>query len=270
MRRARPVSTPLPVPRYHQISLLLRERVAAGEFARDAGLPGELELARSYGVSRVTMRAALDLLVKDKLILRQRGRGTFVRPDVDLAQSRPPPLGLLENLVAMGRKTRVRVLELADLPASPEVAEALRIAPGATVQKVVRLRSYRHGAVSHLTTFVPADVARFGRRKLAVRPMLQLLEEAGVKVAGAEQTITAKLADPMLARLLEVDVGAALLAVTRVVHDRSGRPVQLLRGVYRPDRYYYRMHLTRGKDDVSQIWVSNASAARRTITGGSP
>lgn len=255
------LATPLPVPRYHQIYLVLRQRLAAGEFASDLPLPGELELARTYGVSRVTLRAALELLTREKLIVRQRGRGTFVRPGVDAAPPTPPLLGLLENLVAMGLKTTVKIVELIDVPAPADVAEALHIAPGAKVQKAVRVRSHRGGPVSHLTTFVPASVAHFGRRKLAAKPMLQLLEEAGVKVAGADQTVSAKLADPTMAPLLDVEVGSPLLAVTRTVHDQAHRPVQLLRGLYRPDRYNYRMQLTRGGDDVPRVWVSNDSAS---------
>jgi|1185.fasta_scaffold69860_2 GntR family transcriptional regulator len=250
------VATPLPVPRYHQIYLLLRERLAAGEFSGGAALPGELHLAREYRVSRVTLRAALNLLVQEKLILRQRGRGTFARPG-DAPPAGPPLLGLLENLVAMGLKTSVRVLALSNMPASPDVAEGLRIAPGEMVQRAVRIRSHRGGPVSHLTTYVPLAVAKFRRRVLAAKPMLQLLEESGVKVAGAEQTVSAKLAEPSIAALLDVEVGAPLLAVTRVVHDHAGRRVQLLRGLYRPDRYQYRMQLSRRGDDVPRIWVSN-------------
>jgi GntR family transcriptional regulator len=249
-------TSPLPVPRYHQIYLVLRERLAAGEFTQGA-LPGELHLARNYGVSRVTLRAALDLLVREKLIVRQRGRGTYVRPGADLPRPAPPRLGLLENLVAMGLKTRVRVLELADVAAPADIAAVLRIASGEKVQKAVRVRSHRGGPVSHLTTYVPVAVARFGRGQLAATPMLELFDQAGVKVAGAEQTVSAKLADPTTAQLLEVEIGAPLLAVTRVVYDQVKRPVQLLRGLYRPDRYHYQMQLTRGGDDIPRVWVTN-------------
>ena len=252
--QANPVSS-LPVPRYHQIYLVLRERLAAGEFAADAPLPGEVELARTFGVSRMTLRAALDLLAQEKLIVRRRGRGTFACARAKAA-ARAPMLGLLENLVANGLRTVVKLIELSEVPAGSEVAEALRIAASEPVQRAVRLRSYRGSPVSHLTTFVPASVARFGRKELADKPMLQLLEEAGVSVAGADQTVSARLSDPATAPLLNLSLGSPLLAVRRVVYDDSGRPVQLLHGLYRPDRYHYRMHLTRAGADVPSIWVS--------------
>jgi GntR family transcriptional regulator len=248
-------ASPLPVPRYHQIYLVLRERLAAGEFAADAPLPGEVALARTFGVSRMTLRAALELLVQEKLIVRQRGRGTFARAR-QAASAPTPMLGLLENLVINGLRTVVKVIELSEAPASGEVAEALRIATGDPVQRAVRLRSYRGSPVSHLTTFVPSSVARFSRKELAAKPMLRLLEEAGVSVAGADQTVSARLSDPAIAPLLNLTLGSPLLSVRRVVYDESGRPVQLLHGLYRPDRYHYRMHLTRAGTDVPSVWVS--------------
>jgi GntR family transcriptional regulator len=251
--QANPVSS-LPVPRYHQIYLVLRERLAAGEFAADAPLPGEVELARTFGVSRMTLRAALGLLAQDKLIVRRRGRGTFACGQSGASPA--PMLGLLENLVANGLRTVVKVIELSEVPAGGDVAEALRIAAGDPVQRAVRLRSYRGSPVSHLTTFVPASIARFSRKELCAKPMLQLLEEKGVRLAGADQTVSARLSDPATAPLLNLTLGSPLLSVRRVVYDEGGRPVQLLSGLYRPDRYHYRMHLTRSGTDVPSVWVS--------------
>jgi GntR family transcriptional regulator len=249
----------LPLPRYHQIYLVLREQLAEGRFDVAKPIPGELDLAQTFGVSRVTMRSALDRLAEEGLIVRQRGRGTFARAGV----APPPPVranlsGLLENLLAMGLKTRVELVELGTIAAPAEVADALRIEAGTPVQKAIRVRSYRSGPLSHITTFVPEAIARaFGRKELAAKPMLQLLEESGVKVSGADQTITAKLADHAVAPRLEVDLGAPLLAVTRVVYGEDHRPVQLLRGLYRPDRYEYQMHLTRSGGDTPRIWVDD-------------
>jgi len=262
-RSARHAAGGLPLPRYHQVYLVLREQIVDGRFESAKALPGEHELAGAFGVSRVTMRAALDRLVADGLIERQRGRGTFARAG---RQARPAARadlsGLLENLVALGLKTSVRLVELATNPAAPDVAEALGIAPGTPVQKAIRVRSVKGAPLSHITTFVPVAVAAFDRRALSARPMLALLEDAGVEVASADQTLSAKLADHAVAPLLEVELGAALLAVTRIVYGADGRAVQLLRGLYRPDRYEYRMHLTRSGGDTPRIWISGDRGAR--------
>jgi GntR family transcriptional regulator len=259
----------LPLPKYHQVYLVLREQLHEGRFAH--GLPGELALMQQFGVARVTVRRALEQLSGEGLITRERGRGT--RPiaaaeaaarATRAAATRTSRLnGLLENLISTSLNTSVRVLEVATVAAPSDVAQALGLAAGAVVQKAVRVRSTREGPLSHITTWVPGDLARsFGKRELAKKPILVLLEEAGVRVGGARQTISARLADAQVAPLLGVAVGSALLAVRRLIHDEEGRPVQWLHGLYRPDRYEYQMQLSRVGDIAAKVWVSRELSAR--------
>ncbi len=245
------MASTLPLPKYHRIYLILREQLQEGRFA--TGLPGELVLMRQFTVARVTVRKALAQLAAEGLILREPGRGT-----------RPTRLtGLLGNLVSMGLRTTVNVIDVETLSASATVAAALRIAPGDLVQKAVRVRSTREGPLSHITTHVSAEVARrFGRRELARRPILVLLEESGVNVGRAEQSISAKLADADVARHLDVAVGSALLAVRRLVYDEQDRPVQWLHGLYRPDRYEYEMQLSHIGGIDAKVWVSRDWSAQ--------
>jgi GntR family transcriptional regulator len=259
----------LPLPKYHQVYFVLREQLHEGRFAH--GLPGELALMQQFGVARVTVRRALEQLSGEGLITRERGRGT--RPiaaaeaaarATRAAATRTSRLnGLLENLISTSLNTSVRVLEVATVAAPSDVAQALGLAAGAVVQKAVRVRSTREGPLSHITTWVPGDLARsFGKRELAKKPILVLLEEAGVRVGGARQTISARLADAQVAPLLGVAVGSALLAVRRLIHDEEGRPVQWLHGLYRPDRYEYQMQLSRVGDIAAKVWVSRELSAR--------
>ena len=171
--------------------------------------------------------------------------------------------GLLENIISMAENTTVRVLEVSAVGATSEVAQALQLAPGDPVQKAVRVRSTREGPLSFITTWVPGDLARnFGKRELARKPILVLLEEAGVRVGGAQQTISARLADAQVATHLGVAVGSALLAVRRLIHDEQGRPVQWLHGLYRPDRYEYQMQLSRVGDIAAKVWVNRELSAQ--------
>jgi GntR family transcriptional regulator len=261
----------LPLPKYHQIYLVLREQLHEGRFAQ--GLPGEIALMQQFGVARVTVRRALQELAGEGLIRRERGRGTHpIAPIATLpadgraAQARHKTTrltGLLENLVSTSLNTTVRVLEVSTLGATAEVAQALQLARGDAVQKAVRVRSTREGPLSHITTWVPGDLAcHFGRRELARKPILMLLEESGVRVGGAQQTISARLADAQVALHLGVAVGSALLAVRRLIHDEQGRPVQWLHGLYRPDRYEYQMQLSRVGDIAAKVWVSREMSAQ--------
>ena len=263
------MASTLPLPKYHRVYLVLREQLHEGRFA--AGLPGEMALMQQFEVARVTVRRALQQLATEGLISREPGRGTrAIDPDSRTGQDgagtvplRTGLTGLLENLVTMGLRTSVKVLDVATLPASSLVAAALRLAPGEAVQKAVRVRSTREGPLSHITTYVPAAVARrFGRRELARKPILLLLEEAGVKVGRAEQRISARLADGDVAGHLEVAVGSALLAVRRLIYDQGELPVQWLHGLYRPDRYEYQMQLSRVGEIDAKVWVSRENSAQ--------
>ncbi|MDH5539350.1 MAG: GntR family transcriptional regulator, partial [Rhizobacter sp.] len=171
--------------------------------------------------------------------------------------------GLLESIVSMSLRTKVKVLQCEVLPASDEVARQLGIKPGSLVQKAVRVRCIRQGPMSHITTHVPQMFAKgFGRRELARKPLLMLLEESGVEIGRASQGISARLADVPVARALDVDVGSALLAVQRLVYDASERPVQWLQGLYRPDRYQYQMQLSRVGEIDAKVWVSTELSAQ--------
>jgi GntR family transcriptional regulator len=259
------MATPLPLPKYHRIYLVLREQLQEGRFAH--ALPGELALMRQFGVARVTVRRALAQLAAEGLVSRERGRGThpvgWAAGAAGAAERVPTHLtGLLENLVTMGVRTSVKVLEARMLPAAPDVARALDVAVGDAVQKAVRVRSTREGPIAHITTYVPQAMARrFGARELATRPILLLLEAAGVKVGRAVQTISARMADASVAPQLDVALGSALLAVRRLIYDEHERPVQWLHGLYRPDRYEYEMTLSPGGGIDARVWVSREEAS---------
>ena len=243
----------LPLTKYHQIYLVLREQLQEGRFVH--GLPGELELTRQFGVGRVTVRRALEQLVDEGLIVREAGRGT--RPTTRAEQGShanaqaPAPYpasrltGLLENLVQVSRSTSVKVLDWRVIQASAEMAQALQVPEGAKLRKAVRRRSASAGPVSLITTYVPEELALgYGRKELSVKPMLQLLQESGLELGRARQTVSARQADAQVAAELQVAVGTALLQVRRLVYDTHDRPVQLLYGLYRPDRYEYQMELS--------------------------
>ena len=153
------MSAVMPLPKYHQVYLVLREQLHEGKFAQ--GLPGELSLMSQFGVARVTVRRALQQLAQEGLISREPGRGTRpvsvrtshqVQPSGAAQQQQAQLSGLLENLVTMGLRTTVKVLSVDKIVASQEVASALQLQDGAWVQKAQRVRSTKEGPLSHITT----------------------------------------------------------------------------------------------------------------------
>jgi GntR family transcriptional regulator len=162
----------------------------------------------------------------------------------------------------MGLRTSVKVLSVQRLASPHEVAMALQLQDGEWVQKAQRVRFTKEGPLSHITTWVPERIARgFGRKELAQKPILMLMEESGVKVGRAQQSISAKLADAQMAEHLDVAVGSALLAVHRLIYDAEDKPIQWLHGLYRPDRYEYQMQLSRVGSIDAKVWVSKELSA---------
>jgi len=255
VRKLRMVDERLPTPLYHQIYLILHDKIVSGALPPQATVPGEQELMRQFGVSRITAKRALDELASEGLVVRQRGRGTTV---VGRMPSQPLSAnisGLLENLLMLGLKTSVSIVEFGYVPAAEEVRAALDLPEGAEVQRAVRVRSHEGIPLSYSVSFVPAEIGRaYDRKDMMTAPLLAMLERAGILIGSADQTIGAALADSVVAPLLGVRKGTALLAVERLVYDLQERPVQWLQGLYRPDRYQYRMKLNRVQGRAAKLW----------------
>lgn len=240
-----------------RVYLMLREAILRGGYPEGEALPGEQRLAATFEVSRVTVRAALQALDADGLIARRPGYGSRVSIG---AMQRPRIAAdfatLMPLLREISRTTEARLLACTYCQPPANVARALNLAPGDSVQKAVRLRTLDGQPFSYLTTHVPADIARnFSEADLATTPLFHLLERSGVKIDSAEQSVTATLAVPEVAGDLAVSVGAALLSMERIVRDDTGRGVEHLSALYRPDMFSFEMTLSREGNGASGHWA---------------
>ncbi len=237
----------------HRVYLLLRDEIANGVYSDSDLLPGEQRLAENFGVSRVTVRRALEALARDGLIVRRAGDGTRVR-----IQGGGPLSAdfttLLPQLVEMGRTTARLLAFSYNAPPEP-VREAMGLDAGTKVQIAVRVRLAEERPFSHLTTYVPEDIANnYSEGDLATTPLYQLLERSGVRIAGAQQTVSATLAAPDVAEALDVATGSALLSLRRLVRDDKGRGVEYLSALYRPDMFRLDMALSRVGESGARHW----------------
>ncbi len=236
-----------------RVYLLLRDEIARGDLGAGALLPGELKLAEAHGVSRVTIRRALDALVGDGLIERRAGSGTTVAATQAVQGVAADFATLMPQLERMGA-TSARLLSFAYVAPPQAIAEALGSAD--RMQRAVRVRMIEGQPFSHLTTHVPEAIAQnFSEADLATTPLFKLLERSGVQIDHAHQSISATLATPDVAEALDLAPGSALIALTRVVHDAAGRGVEHLAALYRPDRFRLDMTLNRIGEDGARHWA---------------
>lgn len=239
-----------------RVYLSLRDEMSNGVYGAGARLPGENRLADRFGVSRITIRRALEGLEADGWIEKKTGSGSIVRmPPTTAPRIAADFATLMPQLVEMDRKTTARLLSFAYGAAPHRVARVLGLDPGAQVQTAVRVRSSGAQPFSHLTTHVPEDIARgYDEADLAAQPLFRLLERSGITIDSAHQSVTATLATPDVAEGLAVPVGAPLLSLVRVVRDGDGRGVEYLSALYRPDMFRLEMTLSRVGAGDARHW----------------
>jgi GntR family transcriptional regulator len=233
--------------RHRKVSLVLSDGIASGRYRSGESLPGEEALAKMFGVSRVTVRRALADLDAAGLIERKHGLGTFVRKKPD-ARDLSPMRALMSQVTEAGRLAVEVVAFEYGLP--PEgVRKLLKLAPGEDTQRVVRLRRNKAKPIMHLTTYVPGAIGRtYARKDLERMPLYQLLARAGKAYSKAQEAVGACLADPIVAPLLKVDVGAPLLFVQRLLSTGADEPVEYLELRASPETYL----LTRSWDSTTE------------------
>ncbi|HSN72104.1 MAG TPA: GntR family transcriptional regulator [Steroidobacteraceae bacterium] len=251
------VSRDIASPRYYQVYVTLRQWVRDGTYRAGQQIPTEAQLCRSFEVSRITIRKAIDELVREGWLVRHQGRGTFVDIAAARANVSADVSQVLSHVAEFGQQTGVRGLKVAEVDPDEETRAALELGDDERVQKATHVRMLNNSPLGHVTTFVPRSVAeRIDASRLSSEPMLRLLERSGIRVGTAEQFIGATLAEPEVARALKVPVGSPLVRITRVIYDMSRRPVERVIALYRADRYHYRMHLSREGRQASSDWVA--------------
>jgi len=271
-----------PIPLYHQIATTLEGEITSGAFDENSMLPSEKELARRFGVSLVTVRAAMRSLSDQRLVDRRPGKGTVVPG----TQARAVwELGWLNELVVAVTSLHLKIISMGLTAAPSWVAQRFGIERGARVHQMDTIRYLRSEKDEpFLTTHIyrPRDIAAsFQRRDFQSEAMqgqwvISVVEaKCGLRVSNVRQTMSAKLADADIASRLQIGVGVAVLEVTRDYFDRSGRLVQTGRSLYRSDRFEYVLNLSRsgqpGRDGFNELKdFSRATARREEMPSGEP
>jgi DNA-binding GntR family transcriptional regulator len=229
-----------PVPLYHQLARQLVAAIEGGLLPKGSFLDNELDLADRWQVSRPTVRRAIQDLVDAGMLVRRRGVGTQVVND---QVRRPFKLtSLFDDLAAIGREPATAVLTLDTVAADDDVADALEIATGTAVVRIVRVRSVGRQPLAIMRNWLVADVAgAITVAELTARGLYSLLRERGVRPHSATQRLGAVAASADDARMLDIDIGAPLVTMRRVMQDDSGRCVEL--GDHRYDAAHYSVEL---------------------------
>jgi DNA-binding GntR family transcriptional regulator len=230
-----------PVPLYFQVAQQLEQAIETGHLEPGSRLGNEIELAGRLGLSRPTVRQAIQSLVDKGLLVRRRGVGTQV---VHSQVKRPLELtSLYDDLLAAGQRPATEVIGSATGPASATVAAALGVAEGAQVRTLERLRSAHGEPIARLVNHLPADLMELATADLEATGLYRLMRSAGITLHSARQTVGARAATAAEGALLGEAAGAPLLTMERVTFDDRGQVVEYGTHVYRAARYSFEFQL---------------------------
>jgi len=226
------------VPRYSRIADALRARIREGALAPGARLDTQRQLARSFGVTLMTLRQALEVLERERLIARRHGLGTFVAApsiDYDILHLRR----LAGDLSAQGEPVTTRLLGSRTSAADRRAAEALGLVPRARVVVLERLRLVNGHPMSLQRSFLPGRIGEeVLKANLATTPLRQVLEfKLGITIARARETVSAVRLRRREARELGCRAGAAAFESERISLDARGEPVVFDRVFIPGDRF---------------------------------
>ncbi|MGI6518934.1 MAG: GntR family transcriptional regulator [Bacillota bacterium] len=238
------------VPLYEQLADILRDNIRNGLLKPGDPIPTEMELAEKFDVSRTTARQAVLALVREGLVYRKQGKGSFVsRPKI--VQSLVMLRSFSEDIRILGFEPGVVLLGYQDAHADPVAAEALEISDGDPVLEVTRLRLADNEEVSINRSYFPEPYAsimresHLGSQCFGAPSLWEVIEEQLGPIIGAKQLISASSAPPEDARILQVPPGTALLRLERVTYLSGRKPVEFVRADLRPDRYTFFIELKR-------------------------
>ncbi|WP_404401533.1 GntR family transcriptional regulator [Pelagibacterium halotolerans] len=217
---------------YHQLAKTLRALIETGALRGNDALPSERDIAKATGLSRITVRNAIDDLHREGLISKRRGAGTYVSPQID------QPLSLLMGFTAdmkrRGASSASIVLEkTVSLPDADEMLK-LGLSPSDHVVRLSRVRTSDGEPLAVENAVVPMS---------AVSPdaigesLYEALKGTGNSPVRALQRLRAAVADAREAELLDVKVGSPILHIERRSFLANGRPIEVTKSSYRGDRY---------------------------------
>jgi GntR family transcriptional regulator len=225
-------------PLYFQIQSQLTERIRSGTLRTGQALPGEEELARIFGVSRMTARQALQGLKSQGMAHRERGRGTFVvEPKVE--KDITNRMGFSAEMRSLGKRPTAQILDREVRPAAPRTAERLGLAPGASVYMLRRLRFADDKPLAIEEVSLPLD--RFPGLDSVDFSQTSLYDTIrsryNVRFGPADEVIEAGLSNREESAVLKIPIRSSLLIVARILFDDADRPIETSRSLYRGDLY---------------------------------
>ena len=229
-------------PLYDQLVDILTEKIEH-EYRPGDLLPSERELSKYYGLSRTTVRLALQELERLGLVVRQHGRGTFVADRSVQATNLSQTYSFTDQMREMGRDPSTTILEFAEIDADKNLAEKMRVRMGDKLFKIERLRCADGMPMMVERTYMPVRKFMSLKRSMLEHASLYTVIEQVFheKIRVAEEEFFASIARPADAHLLGIGEGAPVLDLVRTTYDVGNEIIEYTLSVARADQFKYKI-----------------------------
>lgn len=226
-----------PKPLYSQLEDLLRTSILNGEWEVNHAIPSENELSKTYGLSRMTVRSVITMLVKEGLLYRVQGKGTFVSAP-KIATVSPAYMGVREQLEQLGYEINTKLVRFEVLPANYNVASALAIEVGDEVTFIERVRFTGTKPISIHRSYIPRSLCpNLEESDLEGEQLCVLVErQYGLKPASVQETLESVPASAGEAELLQIERGYPLLLLDDVNMTSDGTVFEYTKVLFRGDK----------------------------------
>ena len=229
------------MPLYYQLKEIFLEKIESEELKEGDMIPSENELQQIYGVSRATVRNAIQLLVNEGFMEKKKGRGTFVKRR-KIEEQLPVLKSFTEEMA--GIDAGKKVISAKYMNPSPAIRARLNLAAAESVFSLKRMMLVDGKPLGILHSYIPAKF-KLGLDEDYSKSLYRILERNGVRLKDADQTIEASMSDKEQTRLMGQKRSFSTLVIRRVAYSINGEVVEYVKGVYHGDRYRYTCRLTR-------------------------
>lgn len=234
----------VPIPYHYQLRKLIRDEITSGRWGVGDRLPSERELCNIFKLSRTPVREALDALVKEGLLLRQKGRGTFVAEPKIMERWLESPEGFTDSISKQGYQVETRVRTFAIIPAPHKVTLKLRLSSNEPVIILERVRSILNEPILLVTSFLPEKICpTLLEHDFTHNSLYQTLREKyGIYITGAKRCLEAVTANESESELLNISPGAPLMLIESTSYLEDGTPVEYFKARHRGDRTRFQVN----------------------------
>lgn len=228
-----------PIPIYHQLEEQIKLQIENGDLKEDEAIPSEREFAERFQISRMTVRQAINNLVIESYLYRQKGRGTFVNKK-KVEQELQGMTGFTEDMLSRGMTPSSKLLSFEIIPADKKTAQELSITENELIYKIKRSRLADGFPMALETASIPVDIIPGLTEENSNQSLYHYIEEnLSLSISEAKQEIEASIANCDDAKELSIEEGAPILLIMRISFLQDGTPFEQVKSSFRADRYRF-------------------------------